>query len=283
VRSLRAALAGTAASAALLLTACGQSGAVDAVPGAVPYDGPLHVEVTAAPDDPTDDHGGAAGQAVDCDATPVGGSRSEPYDGGPVSRSPEAALRRDSREAGPGGREGLREVRREADRVLYVDEVDGRTRQAAVVHRGRSVTGSTGWYVETWARCDWAELPPAWAQEQGTEVWSDAAGHRVPTSRVQSSAGPAHCGWQDMTFLGLDGGDLDGGQTYVEHPDPAYYPDYFTVAYRRDADLPADAVDTGYERGGRHLWLAPDASRAFVGTRSSVAVWPRTVQPLGCA
>ena len=283
MRSTRAVLAVTAASAALLLAACSRSPAIDAVPGARPYDGPLHVEVTAAPDDQGADRSGAAGRAVDCDAPATGDSRTEPYDGGPVSRSPATALRRGLGGSGRSGPEGLREVRREADRVLYVDEVDGRARRAAVVHRGRSVTGGTGWYVESWARCDWSELPPGAAEEQGLQIWTDADGRRVPTSRVVSQAGPEHCDWQDMTFLGLDGGDLDGGQTYVEHPDPDYYPEYFTVAYERHATLPADAVDTGYQRDGRHLWLARDASRAYVGSRDGVAVWPRTVQPLGCA
>jgi hypothetical protein len=132
------------------------------------------------------------------------------------------------------------------------------------------------------ARCDWAELPPELADRLGLDVWTDGSGRRVPTTRVMSSRGPEHCIWQDMTFLSLDGGDLDGGQTYVELPHRGLYPDYFAVPYARTADLPADARDAGYEHDGQHLWLAPDQSRAFVGTHDSVAVWPRTIQPLGC-
>jgi hypothetical protein len=80
----------------------------------------------------------------------------------------------------------------------------------------------------------------------------------------------------------MDGGD-DGGQTYLEHPQSSLYPDYVTVPYAAKAALPADAEDTGYHRGDSRLWLAPDHNRAFVGTVDSVAVWPRTMQPLGCA
>ena len=81
----------------------------------------------------------------------------------------------------------------------------------------------------------------------------------------------------------LDEGELHKGQTYVEFGDPIQYPDHFAVPYDSDADLPADAHDTGYQRGGRHLWIAADNSRAFVGNRDSVAAWPRTIQPFLCA
>ena len=46
--------------------------------------------------------------------------------------------------------------------------------------------------------------------------------------------------------------------------------------------LPADAVDTGYQRDGDHLWLSPDEQRAFVGSRADVEIWPRSIQRLGC-
>lgn len=282
MRSAHLAIVGVAS--ALLLTACGQSVVVDAAPEAPPYEGPLHVEVTAPPGDEKADRSGAAGRVVDCDAPLTGYSEPEPYGGGPVSRSPSAALQRELGDyATRGATSGLREARREADRVLYVYEVDRRVKQAMIVHRGRGVEGDTGWYVESWARCDWAELPAALAEGLGLQVWTDESGKRVPTSRLVSSPGPEHCGWQEMTFLNVDGGDLAGGQSYVEHADAESYPDHFAVAYDSSSALPADAQDTGYERGGRHLWVAPDQSRAFVGTRRSVAVWPRTVEPLGCA
>lgn len=269
-------------TAALLLTACGRGVVIDAVPQAPPYEGPLYVEVTAAPDDQEADHSGAAGRVVDCDGPSVGYSEQQPY-ADSVSRSPVAALERELRQPTRGASSGLREARRETDRVLYVYEVGGRVRQAVIVHRGPAIGGDVGWHAESWARCDWAELPPALADALGIEVWTDRSGRRVPTSRLSSSRGPEHCDWQDMTFLSLHGGDLEDGESYVEHPDADLYPDYFTVAYTALSRLPAGARDTGYERNGRHLWLAPDHSRAYVGTTHSVAVWPRVIQPLGCA
>jgi len=122
--------------------------------------------------------------------------------------------------------------------VLYTYEVDRRVKQAMIVHRGKAVDGGTGWYVESWARCDWAELPAALGDALGLEVWTDPSGRRVATGRVVSSRGPEHCDWQDMTFLSIDGGDLADGQTYVEHPQSELYPGHFAVPYDRSTDLP---------------------------------------------
>ncbi len=206
-----------AGAAVLLLTARGQPVVIDAVPEAPPYNGPLHVEVTAAPDDQEADRSGAAGRVVDCDTSPVGYAEPDPYENS-VSRSPTPALKRGLREPNRGASSGLREARREADRVLYTYEVDRRVEQAMRVHRGTAIGGKAGWYVESWARCDWAELPPELADNLGLEVWTDASGRRAPTSRVASSRGPEHCNWEDVTFLSIDEGDVAVGQTYVEHP-----------------------------------------------------------------
>jgi hypothetical protein len=265
----------------LLASGCGNPVLGDAAPEAPPYEGPLFVEVTAPPTDQRADRSGAAGQVVDCDAPAVGDSRMGTYDGGSVSRTAARAL-----SAGVGetylGSTRFREARVETDRVLYTYEVERRIRQAYIVHRGLAVDGRTGWYVESWARCDWAELPEL-AEKIGLQIWTDGTGRRIPTSELVSGRGPEHCGWQTMTFLNVRGGDLEDGQTYVANPDPTYYPDYFRVPYRTGQRLPSTARDTGYVLDGRRLWVAADRSRAFVGTASSVEVWPATTQPLACA
>jgi hypothetical protein len=279
----RRSLALAAALVALLTAACERSAVVDAAPEAPPYRGPLVVEVTAPPSGQTADRSGAAGQVVDCDSETTGDVTAGPYDGGEVWRSPEVALTQAVGEAFRGVTEGFREARRETDRVLYTFEVDRRVKQAYIVHRGPAVDGHTGWYVESWARCDFAELPEAVAELVGLQIWTDATGRRVPTSRVESQPGSEHCDWQDMTFLSLDGGDFGEGETYVRKPHPDYYPDYFAEPYVAAQDLPAGARDTGYELDGRHLWISVDRRRAYVGTRDSVESWPRTTQLLGCA
>jgi hypothetical protein len=40
---------------------------------------------------------------------------------------------------------------------------------------------------------------------------------------------------------------------------------------------------TGFSRDGNRLWVSSDGQRAYVGTAHDVEVWPRTIQPLGCA
>ncbi len=44
----------------------------------------------------------------------------------------------------------------------------------------------------------------------------------------------------------------------------------------------ADAVDTGFSRDGKHLWLSLDSEQAFVGTVDEVEAWPRDNRGLGC-
>jgi len=269
-------------AAVLLLSGCGNPVLGDAAPQAPPYQGPLFVEVTAPPTDERADRSGAAGLAVDCDAPAVGDSRMGTYDGGSVSRTAARALSAGVGEAYRGSTK-FRRARVETDRVLYTYEVERQIRQAYIVHRGRAVDGHTGWYVESWARCDWAELPPELAEGIGLQIWSDATRRRVPTSELVSGSGPEHCNWQSMTFLNVRGGSLEHGQTYVANPMSDYYPEYFEVPYAKDARLPSTAHDTGYALDGRRLWIAADRSRAYVGSEQSVEVWPATTQPLGCA
>ena len=171
-------------------------------------------------------------------------------------------------------------ARQEQDRVLYVwaVEVGGAVKQAVIVHNGPATDGAggPGWYVESWAHCDYSELPRSFTDALGLQIWTDSAGRPVPTTTIESWGGPEHCDWQSMTFLHL------GRAVYVRNPQPDLA-DFFATPYEEHADLPAHAVDTGFERNGDRLWLATDRQRAFVGSPQGVEVWPRAVDPLGCA
>jgi hypothetical protein len=171
-------------------------------------------------------------------------------------------------------------AKREDDRVLYVLEVDGRFKQAIVVHDGPAVegTGGPGWYVESWARCDFSELPEEATDAFGVEIWTDREGRPAPTTRIVAWKGPAHCDWESMTFLHLDDNDE---HAYVRNPDRGL-DEFFAEPYQAHAELPDDAEPTGFMREGQRLWLSSDGMRAYVGTRDDVEVWPRTVQGLGC-
>lgn len=224
----------------------------------------------------TEGPGGAASGNVDCETPITGGFNRGIFDNGAVTDGPREALEIGFEESGVDGiRSGYRASERDGDRVLYSAEYGGRTRQAVIVHRGRSVDG-VGWYVESWARCDLAELPPSVARAARVRLWEDPEGRPVPTDVIESYPGAAHCDWQRMTFLEL------GRRVYVRAPEPGLG-DYFDQPYESDVRLPPDAVSTGYRRGGQRLWLSRDRGLAFVGNRQGVEQWPATTEHLGCA
>lgn len=150
-----------------------------------------------------------------------------------------------------------------------------------MAHRGDSLDGHSGWYVESEARCDAAEFPDSVTRPTGVQIWTDARGVRVLTTEVVSFRGAQHCNWEHMTFLVL-GGEGPMGNAFVANADPDL-DEYFAEPYQENLPLPADAVDSGYRLGDARLWLSPDGMRAYVGTPQRVALWPRTVQLLACA
>ena len=108
-------------------------------------------------------------------------------------------------------------------------------------------------------------------------MWHDAAtGEPVPTTEVEAWRGPEHCDWQSMVFLSL------GRETYVRNPAPDVE-GFVAEQWRPHTELPADAVDTGYEREGERLWVSADRQRVFVGTPDDVELWPRERSGIGCA
>lgn len=237
------------------------------------YDGPLSVARAEA----KHPRAGAAGEVVDCRTWGSGGSVGEAvYSGGETVDNPVEALKVAGNEGGFGGvHEGLVVAKEEADRVLFVLEVGGAVKQAVIVRDGPASDGA-GWYVESWAHCDYSELPRSFTDSIGLQIWTDAQGRAAPTNVIESSTGPQHCDWQSMTFLRL------GRVEYVRDPHEELA-DYFADPYEKHATLPDDAVDTGFERGGDHLWLSHDKQRAFVGSQDDVEAWPRALQRLGCA
>lgn len=255
-------------AAAVVLAGCADAAPAatsDARPGT--YPGPLQVDAA----------NGAAGEVVECRTRVTGADTGdEMYDDGAVADNPDGAWATIRSEAlMDGATSGYTVARDEGDRVLYTYAVDGVVRQAAILHHGQAL-GGTGWYLESWARCDLSEFPDAVAEASGVEVWTDESGARVPTTRITSSPGPEHCGWQDMTFLYL------AGAAYVREPDPDLA-DWFAESYDPSRPLPSAAADTGYERDGEQLWLSPDGQRAYVGSRDDVELWPRADRELACA
>lgn len=117
-----------------------ESRATDGQPSTVHYSGPLYVPR----DEAEHPQAGAAGDVVDCGAWGNGGfSDRGVYDEGATADSPEQALEV-ARSEGifSGVREGLRDVKTEENRVLYVLEVDRVIKQAVIVRHGPATEGA---------------------------------------------------------------------------------------------------------------------------------------------
>ncbi|MFE0388272.1 hypothetical protein ACFW1F_29910 [Streptomyces bungoensis] len=252
---------------------------VRGTPPASPYSGPLYVPVKFLDEDGPRAlrlASGAAGQALECDGEIFDGSGPDGWSEADGGDTPEEGLDLHFDMFEPQEPDhGYRAEREEADRVLYSYDVGGRTKVAVVVARNQK--DRPGWGPETSASCDPAEFPARVTDSLGWEIWQDADGGRVPVRRLSSSPGPEHCGRQSAHFLTLD------GREYARDPDDALGRDGLLRApYRGDVRMPADARDTGYHRGGRHLWLTPDRETAYVRTARGVEAWPRTKDEVGC-
>jgi len=173
-------------------------------------------------------------------------------------------------------------VRKESQ-VLFVHDVDGRARFAALVERGND-EHVRDWRLSSWAMCEPSELTGDASDRLGYGVWLDADGDPVPTTEVMTLRGPEHCGWEDVTFLEVDRSSTRMRQ-YVNDPSGDLDPQLRTT-YADRVRLPADSADTGWRRGGFALWLQPQGDAAYLvnlADPTDVARWPRAKHAIGCA
>jgi hypothetical protein len=265
---------------------CGQEGhgslVVAGEPPATPYSGPLRVPYKDIDEDGPEDvktEAGAAGMALECEGDIYSGGFSDPWSKGDGGATPEEGLKAyfDMEQAALP-EYGYRVERKEAERVLYSFDVDGRTKVAVIVAKDQP--RRPGWGPETSASCDPAELPASFTADRPYEIWTDEDGDRVPVSKVNSSAGSAHCDWQEAHFLELGRGA--DRTVYARDPEGVLEPEMLTSGYEEDVTLPGNARDTGYRLGDWQLWLAADASKAYVRTSEGVEAWPAMKENMGC-
>jgi len=235
---------------------------------------------------PTADHedparrAGAAADFVECEHALWQGGWAMDY--GPLGSGPNpdaaiTALTKNDLVPSPGF--GLVAVAQDEGRIAYTYELDGRSRFAAIVADSEQVPldATDRWVVEVFASCDPAEFDPSADEWSGYKIWLDAAGDRIPTSVLTESTGPEHCGWESVTFLSVE------DASFVADPEGVLNESHTAVAFDDDAELPADAVDTGYSREGKHLWLAADGRFAFVVNGETVQAWPALTDQAACA
>lgn len=271
-----------------VLSACGDDVVVDDQPTATAYDGPLDIKVSYADDADVMERSGSAGLALECAGTPSNGGGAD-YDSGLASTqsSAERAVENWMKEEGNwfGGlpRAGYQVERDDGDRVLLSLDVDGESKATIIV--GNAIEdwkNKTDWGVESWAMCDPSEFPPSFDDELGVQVWQRPDGSRVPLSLVSSFPGAEHCDWQDITFLTL--GDGKDARQFVRDEEGIF--EDLESTYTAGAQLPEDAVDSGFERDGRHLWTAADDSAAYlvsIDEPHDVERWPGAIEPIYCA
>lgn len=268
------------------LAACGsgQSDEPEALTTDADTDSALPVvDLSATPVADAVDPGGRAGAAADlveCEHGLWQGGWS--MDFGPLGSGPDPDAAITSMTASgllPSPPGGFTAVAQGQGRIAYTYNVDGRPRFAAVVADTEEVPldATDRWAVEVFASCDPAEFDPSADARSGYKIWLDTDGGRVPTSVVAESSGPEHCGWESVTFLTVD------DKTFVADPEGVLPEDHVTATFDDDAELPSDAVDTGYHRNGKHLWLAADGHSAFLVDEETVQGWPALTEGVACA
>ena len=272
--------------AVLLLAGCGSEAALEADPAGAPYDGPMFVELDHRDRATALESSGAAGLALECAGEPRRGGGGAYEDGlETVQDSPQEALEDwIDQERAPVPSDGYRIERVDDGRALLSYDVGTQTKAAMIVRDDvTDYQDDTGWGVEAWATCDPSELGVDAAKDLGVQVWQDADGAPVPTTEVVSFAGPAHCDWDDLTFVFVgQGSDVDRKYDEYVSDDGGFE---LETASDASATLPGGAVDTGWQRDGRELWLAEDPRAAYlvnVDDPHDVALWPATTEPAGC-
>jgi hypothetical protein len=88
-----------------------------------------------------------------------------------------------------------------------------------------------------------------------------------------------HCSWPNVRMISF------GGHQYVRDPDGVFRDWPFETTLDLDAELPGDAVDTGYRNGDVQLWLSEpgDPSAAFLVGPERTERWPRPTDGIHCA
>ena len=225
---------------------------------------------------------GAAADFVDCEyGVWQGGWVGDfgPIGSGPTADAAVLAMADSALIAAPPS--GFAPAARDTGRIAYTYVVDGRSRFAAVVadtaETGIDVPSEDRWVVEVFASCDPAEFAPDADAHIGYEIWVDDAGERVPTSTLTMYRGPAHCGWETVTFLAVE------GTTFASDPADALG-ELIDVPFAPDTDLPLGAEPTGYHHARGELFLDPDATVAYIVTGDgTVEGWPALTSPAVCA
>lgn len=219
---------------------------------------------------------------LECDAAPsdVGGAGEElAIDGG--GGSPDdalAAFLENSPYVIP--RAGYEAVARSGDRHVFAYRSDGRIKVVVVVSPRFADLMGTDFTVDELRTCPDAEFGSEAEFADDRRVWT-----HVETGLILSDIpGPQHCGWQSARILQLSRPDGSLWKQYMRDPEGVFADVPMLDSYAEDAEVPADATDSGYRSPeGFELWFTASDTAAYVVTPDSVERWPRPANPIGCA
>jgi hypothetical protein len=121
-----------------------------------------------------------------------------------------------------------------------------------------------------------ASAEPTTGRSSDGTLWLDANDQLAPPDTIHSSPGPGHCGWESMTFLWLDGAQ------YIRDPLGVLEGDWRSP-FDPDADLPDDAIDTGYHTATWRMFKVPSGEAVYVQTMDwTFERWGRPREEVGC-
>jgi hypothetical protein len=219
---------------------------------------------------------------LECDAVPseVGGAGEDLAIGG-GGDSPEDALEA-FLESSPYviPRARYEPAGQSGGRHAFAYRSDGEIKVVVVVSPRFGELMGAAFTVEELRTCPDAEFGSDAVFGDDRRVWT-----QVETGLILTDIpGPQHCGWQSARILHLPHRDGSLWKQYVRDPEGVFADVPMLDSYAEDAELPADATDSGYRSPeGFELWFTSADTAAYVVTPESVERWPRPANPIGCA
>ena len=120
--------------------------------------------------------------------------------------------------------------------------------------------------------------------------WTTREGCPVRLDVIMTRQGADACGGERVAdiLMGWPLGESHArhrpSRIFVRDPNGVVADRQTSAAVDADAELPEDAVDTGYRQDGRALWMRPDdGSFVYLVSGDRVEAWPHDPIPSGCA
>jgi hypothetical protein len=120
--------------------------------------------------------------------------------------------------------------------------------------------------------------------------WTTAEGCPVRLDIIMTRRGPDACGGTKVADI-LMGWPLGSShqkphpfRIFVRDPHNVFGDSQISRGFDEDAELPGDAVDTGYRQDEAELWMRPhDDAFIYLVHEDKVEQWPHDETPPGCA